>query len=177
MTKLEFLKELGTRLPSMASEDKKKVLDYYSELIDDYTEDGLSVDDAIEKMGGVEAIANSIKNEIAQKKSNGFARSLSKTAFVSLCTLLGIGAFAGGITLICLSVCCFAFGLSAIALIPTGITFFFKSAFAAGFFTVGGAFVLAGLSLALEVSVFLLFKYCRAFRRWLLKSGKECENK
>ncbi len=177
MTKLEFLVELGTLLPSMPSEDKKKVLDYYSELIDDYTDDGLSVDDAIEKMGGVDKIAENIKNDIEQKKSNGFTRSLSKTAFGFLCALLGIGAFAGGIVLIVLSACDLIFGLSAIALIPTGIIFFFKGAFAAGFFTVGGAFVFGGLSLALTVFVFILFKYCRAFRRWLFRSGKECASK
>lgn len=173
MTKLEFSNELATRLHSFSKEDIKKVLDYYCELIDDYIEDGLTVDEAIEKMGGINAITESITDDIPQNKSKRIARSLSKSAFVFLCVLLGIAAFSVGIVLIVLSVCTLALGLLSIVLIPTGIIFLFKGSIAAGLFCVGGALALTGLALALAVGIFLLFKYCRDFRRCLFKNRKE----
>ena len=42
MTKQEFLRELWNRLTELPQEDVEKSLDYYSEMIDDRVEDGLT---------------------------------------------------------------------------------------------------------------------------------------
>ena len=57
MTKLEFLKQLEAKLCGLPQEDIQKSLDFYSEMIDDRIEDGISVEDAILQIGTPEEIA------------------------------------------------------------------------------------------------------------------------
>ena len=47
MTKMEFLLELDERLRSLSTEEKKRTLDYYDEMIDDHMEDGTEEADAV----------------------------------------------------------------------------------------------------------------------------------
>ena len=51
MKKEQFLRELGLRLSSLPYADKKRSLDYYSEMIADRMEDGLAEEEAVKKMG------------------------------------------------------------------------------------------------------------------------------
>ena len=60
MKKSEFLEELGQRLDGLSEKDRKEYLDYYSEMIDDRIEDGLSEDEAVGAVGTPAAIAEEI---------------------------------------------------------------------------------------------------------------------
>ncbi len=51
MKKEQFLRDLSTRLVSLPHADVKRSLDYYSEMIDDRIEDGLSEEEAVKKIG------------------------------------------------------------------------------------------------------------------------------
>ena len=51
MKKEQFLRDLGLRLSSLPYADKKRSLDFYSEMIDDRIEDGISEEEAVKKMG------------------------------------------------------------------------------------------------------------------------------
>lgn len=64
MTKLEFLEELKKELCGLPSEDIQKSLEFYSELIDDKIEDGLSEEDAVSQIGSIEDIAKQILADI-----------------------------------------------------------------------------------------------------------------
>ena len=64
MTKLEFLEELKKELCGLPSEDVQKSLEFYSELIDDKIEDGLSEEDAVSQIGNIEEIAKQILSDI-----------------------------------------------------------------------------------------------------------------
>ena len=56
MTKNEFLSELKKALEGLPEEDIEKSLEYYSEMIDDRIEDGLTEEDAVADLGSIEDI-------------------------------------------------------------------------------------------------------------------------
>lgn len=56
MNKEQFLIELASALAGLPEEDIEKSLEYYSEMIDDRTEDGLSEEEAIAALGTIEEI-------------------------------------------------------------------------------------------------------------------------
>ena len=65
MTKSEFLEQLETKLQSLGVDERRKTLQYYSEMIDDRIEDGISEDEATESLGTVEAIMAEIETDTA----------------------------------------------------------------------------------------------------------------
>lgn len=60
MNKDAFLSALHGRLSSLPEEDIKKSLDYYNEIIDDHIEEGLSEEEAVQTVGGLEEIVSQI---------------------------------------------------------------------------------------------------------------------
>ncbi len=68
MTKLEFLDELKKALCGLPSEDIQKSLEFYSEMIDDKIEDGLSEEDAVSQIGNIGDIAKQILSDISITK-------------------------------------------------------------------------------------------------------------
>ena len=60
MNKQEFLKELGKRLSGISKADADERLSFYSEMIDDRIEEGLSEEKAVESVGSVAEIAAQI---------------------------------------------------------------------------------------------------------------------
>lgn len=78
MTKLEFLSALKSGLSGLPNKEIDERLNFYSEIIDDRTEDGLSEEDAIKELGDTKEIISQIisdfpiskliKEKIAPKK-------------------------------------------------------------------------------------------------------------
>ena len=66
MTKEQFIKKLNTELSFLSPEELENRLAFYSEMIDDRIEEGLSEEDAIAEIGDVDEI-------IAQLKADGMA--------------------------------------------------------------------------------------------------------
>lgn len=60
MSKQEFLQAIRVKLGSLPQSDVEKSLDYYSEMIDDRMEDGLSEEEAVAAMGSADDIAAQI---------------------------------------------------------------------------------------------------------------------
>lgn len=60
MNKPEFLEALEKRLSGLPLEDIEKSKEYYSEMIDDRVEDGLSEEEAVEALGDIESIVSEI---------------------------------------------------------------------------------------------------------------------
>ncbi len=57
MHKAEFMRELGWRLAALPMPELKKSLEYYSEIIDDRVEDGMSEEEAVRALGDMDEIA------------------------------------------------------------------------------------------------------------------------
>lgn len=64
MTKAEFLAELRAALAGLPEADIEKSLDFYSEMIDDRVEDGLSEEEAVAALGSIEDIKTQILKDI-----------------------------------------------------------------------------------------------------------------
>lgn len=60
MNKQEFLDFLDERLNSLSDEDREKSFEYYSEMIDERVEDGLTEEEAVAALGSVDEIASRI---------------------------------------------------------------------------------------------------------------------
>ena len=68
MTKLEFLLALHDRLEGLPQEDIEERLCFYTEMIEDRMEEGLSEEDAVAEMGAVGEIAGQIIADIPLAK-------------------------------------------------------------------------------------------------------------
>ena len=63
MTKVQFILALKDQLRGLSAEDAEKAIQYYSEMIDDRMEDGLSEQEAVAAIGDIDEIAQQIMEE------------------------------------------------------------------------------------------------------------------
>lgn len=63
MNKARFMQELKDGLAGLSSEDRQEQLNFYSEMIDDRIEEGLSEEDAVAAIGSVKEIIGQIVTE------------------------------------------------------------------------------------------------------------------
>ena len=63
MKRVEFLKELKAQLWALPEADRQNSLDYYSEMIDDRMEDGLTEEEAVAAIGNLDEIVQQILGE------------------------------------------------------------------------------------------------------------------
>ncbi len=164
MNKERFLLELASALEGLPEDDVEKSLEYYSEMIDDHIEDGLSEEEAVADLGSIDEIrAQIIKDtplaKIVRKrvKSNQTLSSLEITllivGFPIWFPLLAAAAaviFSVYVTLWSLIIVLFAVEVCFVACAFAGIVvaipaFIFMNAPAA-LFLLGCGLFLAGLS-------------------------------
>lgn len=63
MNKKEFLKKMNEYLLAVSDDERKRFVDYYEEMIEDYIENGLSEEDAVKKIGSSQQITKKILGE------------------------------------------------------------------------------------------------------------------
>lgn len=68
MTKLEFLMELNQKLSGLPGEEIRERLNFYSEMIEDRIEEGLSEEEAVLAVGSVDEVAEQILSDIPLSK-------------------------------------------------------------------------------------------------------------
>ena len=68
MTKLEFLAGLDQKLSVLNDQDLTRSIEYYSEIIDDRMEDGMTEEEAVASLGNADDIAAQIISEIPLKQ-------------------------------------------------------------------------------------------------------------
>ena len=68
MNKQEFLGALRSRLSGLPSQEVDERLNFYSEMIDDRIEEGISEEDAIAQIGTVDGVATQIVADIPLSK-------------------------------------------------------------------------------------------------------------
>ena len=71
MNKQEFLLSLKTKLKNFPPKEQEERLSFYSEMIDDRIEEGLSEEDAVAQIGSVDKIATQILEEASATKQSG----------------------------------------------------------------------------------------------------------
>ncbi len=60
MNKQEFLEKIRNQLAGLSEDDIKKSIDYYTEMIEDRMEEGLTEEEAVKEMGKPEEVASQI---------------------------------------------------------------------------------------------------------------------
>ena len=78
MTKEEFLKLLDSRLDNVTIKDKMETLEYYSEMIDDRIEDGLSMEEAVRDLGDIDDIMRNVIKSLHKSDFNPRNNNTSK---------------------------------------------------------------------------------------------------
>ena len=68
MNKKQFLEAIRNRIKGLPENDIDKSLDYYSEMIDDRVEDGMTEEEAVAALGTVDEIVAQILNDIPLPK-------------------------------------------------------------------------------------------------------------
>lgn len=165
MNKEKFSEELRKRLRKLPKEDVESTVDYYCEMIDDRTDDGLSEEEAVAAIGTVEDIAGQILGEKFGQKAEDKRGKQPKELKGREIALIIIGAplwlpiliaVAAVIFSIYVSVWSVVISLytvaislaaSAVALIVAGVVFIFTVGAAEGIFLLGAALVCAGLAI------------------------------
>lgn len=164
MNKQQFLDAIRDKIGVLPPQDRERSLDFYSEIIDDRMEDGLTEEQAVEAVGSVEEVSAQILSE-AQLLSTEPPR-VSRKLRVWEIVLLVLGAplwiplvlsvaivllsayavlWSGVLTLYCADLC---LALGAVAGIAGGIFFLTTGSTGPALLFIGAALVLAGLTIA-----------------------------
>lgn len=165
MDKYEFLYKLGKQLDTQPQQDKKEVLGYYEELIQDAIDSGETESDFIDRLGSVEKIARTLKKDQAfvenvKKKQNYQLQNV----FSMTVKVIGYGLFFFAM---------FVLGSIVFSLFSSGLSFMFFAALRlvailTGGFELTNVLMFAGLIL-LGLGLILLGWW---LARWMLKEAK-----
>lgn len=179
MNKVDFILELNEKLYGAPSEEIEKSLDYYSEMIDDYIEDGLLEEEAVASVGTPEEIAKQIIADIPLAKiaKNRFKPKKRLNAFQIVLIVLGSPIW------LSLGICAVAVVLSvyvslwsviislwavftslvacAFAGVVAGVTLAIYSNIYSGIALIGASFLCAGLSI-------FMFYFCKLATKGIL---------
>lgn len=190
MTKLEFKLELSKKLEAISKNDRNKAIDFYTELIDDRMEDGMSEAEAICALGDLDEIAAQIKSEASVKgkikKRNGLTTVLlivGSPIWLALAIAAAAVLFAVFVVLWSLVITLMAVDVSFAACALAG---FIVSPFSlvlgngpAALLLLGAGLILAGLSILLFLAITPIMKgfialHKKTARRIILKiTGRE----
>ena len=167
MDKLDFLLALDKRLDVLSETDRRASLDYYSEILDDLVEGGMTETDAVASLGSVDAIAEEILMDIplpklvkakmkGKKPLSGLEITLLIVGFpIWLPILISVFAviFAVYISLWAVVISLYAVDVSLAACAPASllcaVLLFIAGQPSAALLFLGAALVLAGLAILL----------------------------
>ena len=183
MTKLEFILALHDKLSGLPQEDVEERLRFYSEMIEDRMEDGLSEDAAVAEVGNVDEIAGQILSEIPFNRLITEKIKSKRRLTAWEIVLLSLGAPVWGALLVAALAVVFSLWASLWSVVVSlwsvfvsaaacafggvagGLIFVISGNTLPGVAVIGGALVCAGLSI-------FLFYGCKAATKgavWLTK--------
>ncbi len=185
MNKTEFLFELGRCLAGLPHDDCIEKLSFYSEIIDDKIEDGISEENAVAALGSPRAIADEIIKEypfsklVKEKMKPRGKLEAWKIALIAIGSPIWIAL---GVVLLSAIIVLFAvswslvgvvwaifgtFTCTSVGLVISGTASFFAMGFATGFLNISLSLLLAG------VAIFMFFVAVKATEgmAWLTKKS------
>ena len=191
MNKQEFIKKLKEMLSDLPEKEINDRIDFYSEMIDDRIEDGLTEEQAIKDIGTVEDVAKQIIDEIplfkiikhklkSKNKTKNTAQKRKRSWWEI--TLLAVGSpiwlsllisffaviFSLYVSLWAVIISLFAVDLSlllsGLAIIP-GVLFIFTESLSVGLLIIAGGIMCVGIS----ILFFYVCKYTAKFTIFITK--------
>ena len=183
MDKFEFMTTLEDGIKALPEKDRREILNYYSEMIDDRIEDGLSEEEAVAAVGDVDEIIRQVLMDTPLtklvKEKVKTRRSLRAWEIILLVLgspvwlpiLIAVAAviFSVGVAfwalVFSISGAAFAFAVATIAAFAGAIVFVIKTGTIAGLGMIGIALIMAGLAI-------LFYFAAKAMAKGLLWLGK-----
>ena len=176
MNKVEFINALQEKLSNIPLKEVEERISFYSEMIDDKIEDGISEEDAVNQIGSVDEVINQILKEIPLSKIVKEKRKTIKSkqlkaweivllalgspiwislliAFLAI--LLSIYVSLWSVVILVCAIFVSFIGCSIIGLIA-GLIFCLSQQVNYGLMLIGASLILAGLS----IFMFFLSKLC-----------------
>ena len=184
MDKFEFMTILEDGIMALPEKERREMLDYYSEMIDDRIEDGLSEEEVVAAVGDVDEIIRQVLMDTPLtklvKEKVKTRRSLRAWEIILLVLgspvwlpiLIAVAAviFSVGVAFWALvfsfSGAAFAFAVATIAAFAGAIVFVIKTGTIAGLGMIGIALIMAGLAI-------LFYFAAKAMAKGLLWLGKK----
>lgn len=187
MTKSEFIEEFLKKAELLPKEEKRKSLLYYSEMIDDKIEDGMSEEEAVASLGSIDALVDGVIGDMTMSNAvktsiNRVKKNVPKGILVTVLIILGspvwfslliaavcvlfsliVSIWAVAVAL-CASV--FALGISAVALLAVSVIRFFSLGAVSGVYVLGASLIVAGISMLIFVPVKHLCVGCFKLSAW-----------
>ena len=179
MNKRAFLTELGKRLSGVSKQDAIERLNFYSEMIDDRIEEGLSEEEAVKAIGSIDEIVETIKSEVKTTHTRETKRNLCGWEIALLIIgsplwiALAIIAVAVAISLYAalwsIVVSVWAAFISLAVAAPAGViggaVLCFTSSAAVGFSLIGAGILCAGLGIFLFFASLIATKGAALFTK------------
>ncbi len=189
MNKQEYLDAITNRLDGVPEDEIQKSIDYYSEIIDDRIEDGMTEEEAVSAVGSVDDAVNEILENIPLSKiikTRANSRRKIKPIEIVLLILgfpiwfplllvfiilILVFYIVLWVIVIVLFIVDLAIFVSGVAAIIAGIWGMFKLGIAYPLAAIGGGLLLIGLSLLLLIPLIKLAKvvakFAKVLARWI----------
>lgn len=175
MTKIEFLDKLQELIQEYPSEETQQSLDYYSEMIDDRMEDGMTEAEVIASLGPVEKIAEQIKcelpittlvkHEIKGKRMPVWSIVLliiGSPLWLSIVVTIAVVVLSLYLTVWLLAlafwICDLSFAVSAVACVFALVVSVARGHILTGVFYLGAGLILAALAIFVHLASFYISK-------------------
>ena len=176
MNKQEFLNEITARLNGLPEQELQRYIDYFSEMIDDRIEDGMSETEAVEAVGSIDDAVNDILKDIPLTKVIKAKASTRRKLRVWEIILLIVGSPIWLPLLLCFIIiifvlyiviwviviafwaCLLAFWVAGIASIVVGVGSIFRMPPAMPLLAIAAGLLLVGIALLLLVPMIKLTK-------------------
>lgn len=184
MTKQEFLSELRRGISGLPQNDIEERVNFYSEMIDDRMEEGLSEEEAVEGIGSVDSVVSQILSDIPLSKLVKEKIKPKKQLEAWMIALIILGTplwFAIGITVVSALFACFVTVLSlvvsfwavfaSIVIVAPGSIITGIAAIVAGNTLTGIVMIGIGLICA-GISIFAFF-ICKAITKGIIFLAKK----
>ena len=174
MKKAEFLARLRQKLFILPQRELEDTLEYYSEMIDDYVENGCTPEEAVAKMGGVDNVAAQVLagTQTSASQTDGAKKEKKSGNMLLLlilgfplwfplliavfCILLSVAVVIATLAMVVPWSLVVSFGASALGLLIAGTAILVSESVAAAVFLFGAAMVLGALCIfALWASIHL----------------------
>ena len=178
MTKTEFLSQLAQRLGSLPQAERSERLGFYSEMIDDRIEEGLTEEEAVRQIGSVDEAARQVLAEAAAAQPEQSAAPVKKGPGAGVIVLLVLSfplwfplLISAAAVLFSLIVTLWSTEVSlaagAVGSVIAAVYHFIQTSWPTGFAALGAGMLLAGLSIflffgckAATIGIFRLIKLC-----------------
>ena len=180
MNKTTFLRKLRVKLYGMPNRELNERISFYSEIIDDKIEEGLTEEAAVEELGDINKLAEQTRSELEGKiKKDKKSRSVAEVLLICLGSPLWLSlAIAAVAVILSLYVSTWAVIISLaavnISFAAVGIAGFFLSfatiftgRVAIGFVIMSGALICLGLTYPTFLGVKALFILGARFTKWM----------